>query len=291
MARSLLVINPASRRARRHSFCSRLLRELSGLSPGFEVVVSSSASQPASLARQAVQLGYEMVVAVGGDGLVSQIAAELVGSRTVLGIIPAGAGNDFARGLGIPLGLKGALRVLAQGGVRWVDVGQACRRHFFSVAVTGFAAEVNRRANRLSRLSLPQIYTLTTLATVFSYRPRHFALSLEGKERHYYGWMVAVGNTWSCAAGMALLPAACPDDGLLDICVVQGINRVQLLLAFPRVFLGSHVYHKGVASLRAREVTLNADPPCEVYADGERLGTLPLTLSVWPRALGVRVPL
>ena len=154
----------------------------------------------------------------------------------------------------------------------------------------GLAAEVNRRANRLSRLPLPQIYTLATLAAVFAYQPLRFTVITNGREGHYYGWMVAAGNTWSCAAGMALLPAAQPDDGLLDVCVIGGINRGQLLLAFPRVFGGSHVYHKGVETLRVREMRVQADSPCDIYADGERIGTLPATLSVVPQALKVIVP-
>jgi diacylglycerol kinase (ATP) len=213
-----------------------------------------------------------------------------VGSEAALGIVPAGVGNDFARGLGIPLQMPGACQVLAQGSVRTVDVGRANGRYFFSVAVSGLAAEVNRRANQLSWLPLPGIYMITTLATIFAYQPLRFTVSADGHESCYYGWMMAAGNTWSCAAGMALLPAAQPDDGLLDVCIVEGIGRGQLLFAFPRVFLGSHVYHKGVETVRVREMTVQADSPCDVYADGERVGSLPVTLSVVPHALKVIVP-
>lgn len=290
MAKRLLIVNPASRRARSRRFFSRLIQELHALGLGSEVAVSRSPAHPAELTREAVQRGYDLVVAVGGDGLVSQVARELVGSETALGIVPAGVGNDFARGLGIPLRMPEACRVLAQGSVRTVDVGRVNDRYFFSVAVIGFAAEVNRRANQLSWFPFPGIYTVTTLATIFTYKPLCFTVSADGRESCYYGWMMAAGNTWSCAAGMALLPAARPDDGLLDVCVVEGIGRGQLLFAFPRVFLGSHVYHKGVETVRVREMTMQADSPCDIYADGERVGALPATLSVVPRALKVIVP-
>lgn len=290
MAKRLLIMNPASRRARWKFFFSHLIRELHAAGLACEVVVSRSPTHPIELAREAVERKYGAVVVAGGDGLVSQVARELMGSETALGIVPAGVGNDFARGLGIPLRLAEACRVLAQGSVRTVDVGRANDRYFFSVAVIGLAAEVNRRANRLSRLPLPGIYTITTLATIFAYKPLCFTVSANGRESRYYGWMVAVGNTWSCAGGMALLPAARPDDGLLDVCVVSGMNRGQLLLAFPRVFFGSHVYHEGIETVRVREMTVQADSPCDVYADGERVGTLPVTLSVMPRALKVMVP-
>ena len=290
MAKRLVIVNPASRRARHESFCSRLAREIRAQGGGYDIVTSRSAAHAGVLAREAAAQRYDAVVAVGGDGLVNHVARELVGSETALGIVPAGVGNDFARGVGLPLRLTEACRVVASGRVRALDVGSANGRYFFSVAVIGLAAEVNRRANRLRRFHLPKLYMLTTLATVFAYKPRCFTVSGDGHEGSYYGWMIAAGNTWSCAAGMALLPAARPDDALLDVCVIGALGRGQLLLAFPRVFLGSHVYHKGVEMMRVKSLAVSADAPCDLYADGERLGSLPVMLSVVPGALRVITP-
>ena len=230
-----------------------------GVTP--EICYSAAPHEPARLAREALAGGAAAVVGIGGDGLVSQVATELVGSGTPLGIIPAGRGNDFARGLGIPLDTPAACAIVAAGRQRRIDVGQANGRYFFSVAVVGFAAEINRRANALTRLRTNGVYTLLTLATVFRSRPQLFSLEYEGGRRRCYSWLVAVGNTWSSGRGMALVPAARPDDGQLDACVVNGMGRLELLSVFPRVFKGRHVYHTGVETLRDSAMTIHADRP------------------------------
>ena len=267
---------------------SRLLQTLGLVT---RVLYSRSPTNPAEFARVAVHDRCPLVVAVGGDGLVSQVASELVGSDTVLGIIPAGVGNDFARGLGIPLDIGQACAVLAQGHARRIDVGQANDRYFFSVAGMGFAAEVNRRANQFRRLRVNALYTILTVTTLFTYEPLLFTITYDGHERRCYSWLIAVGNTWSCARGMALVPAARPDDGVLDACVVNGMGKLELLYMFPRVFRGTHIYHTGVDTLRGREISVQADRPCDIYADGERIGPLPVVLKAVPQALSVMVPL
>jgi diacylglycerol kinase (ATP) len=220
----------------------------------------------------------------------NQVANELVGSETTLGVIPAGVGNDFARGLGIPLDTAQACEVLSTGQSKRIDVGQANERYFLSVAVLGFGAEVNRRANQFQRVRINALYTVLTVATVFTYRPLSFTLTYDGQERRCFSWMIAVGNTRSSARGMALVPAARPDDGLLDACIVNGMGKLELLYTFPRVFTGRHIYHTGIETLRGREIMVSADRPCEIYADGERVGSLPVVLRAVPKALNVIVP-
>jgi diacylglycerol kinase (ATP) len=285
-----LIVNPVSGKGRGAAVAEQVSRTLRESGLANEVVYSRSPSDPAELARVAVRDRCPLVIGVGGDGLVSQVASELVGSDTVLGIIPAGVGNDFARGLGIPLDVAQACAVLAHGDTRRVDVGQANERYFFSVAVMGFAAEVNRKANQFRRLRVNALYTMLTVATVFTDDPLFFTVTYDGYERRCYSWLIAVGNTWSCARGMALVPGARPDDGLLDACIINGMGKLELLYIFPRVFRGRHIYHTGIETLRGREITVRADSPCEIYADGERIGPLPVVLKAVPQALSVMVP-
>ena len=283
-----MIVNPTSGKGRGLKVAeqaSRVLRE-HGLST--EVIFSRSPDDPTALARAAVRDGCPLVIGVGGDGLISQIANELVHTGTALGIIPAGVGNDFVRGLGLPLDVEGACRVIVNGKARAIDVGQVNARYFFSVAVLGFGAEVNRRANRFRRFRMNALYTLLTVSTMFSYKPLTFTVAYDGRERRCFSWMIAVGNTWSSARGMALVPAARPDDGMLDACIINGMSAWELLLSvFPRVFKGRHIYHTGVETLQGREITVSADGPCEIYADGERIGELPVVLKAVPQALKV----
>ena len=286
-----LIVNPTSGRGRGARIAEQASRFLQNLGLTNEVMRSCSPEEPTELARLAVREGCPLVIGVGGDGLIHQIANVLVHTDTALGVIPAGVGNDFARGVGIPLDLEGACRTIAQGVPRKIDVGQVDDRYFCSVAVLGFGAEINRRANQLRRFRVSALYSLLTITTALSYKPLKFTVTYSGQDRRCFSWMIAVGNTWSSGRGMALVPSARPNDGLLDACVINGMGKWELLLsAFPRVFKGRHVYHTGVDTLRGREIIIDADSPCDVYADGERIGTLPVILKAVPQALKVLLP-
>ena len=287
-----LIVNPSSGRGRGSAVAKQASQLLDKQGVAHEVMYSRSPDDPARLAQESMRDGAAAVVAIGGDGLVSQVASELVNTDTPLGIIPAGRGNDFARGLGIPLDIAGACATIATGHSRRIDVGQANGHYFFSVAVIGFAAEINRKANTFTKLRVNALYSLLTIATIFTDQPQPFTVTYDGRKRRCYCWMIAVGNTWSSARGMALVPAARPDDGQLDACIINGMGKFELLLCvFPKVFRGRHLYNTGVDTIRGREMTIESDHPCDIYADGERIGPLPVTLKAIPRALSVFVPL
>ena len=286
-----LIVNPTSGRGRGSTVAKQASQLLDKQGVTHEVIYSRSPDDPARLARESIRERTAAVVAIGGDGLVSQVAGELVETDTPLGIIPAGRGNDFARGLGIPLDIAGACATIVTGHQQRVDVGQANGRYFFSVAVMGFAAEINRKANTFTKLRVNALYSLLTVITIFTDEPQPFTVEYEGRRRRCYSWMIAVGNTWSSARGMALVPAARPDDGQLDACIINGMGKFELLLSvFPKVFRGRHLYHTGVDTIRGREMTIESDRPCDMYADGERIGPLPVILKAVPQALSVFVP-
>src|SRR5215470_7629096 len=187
---ALLIVDPVSGKGRGAAVAERASRTLREGGLANEVVYSRSPADPGELACAAVRDRCPLVIAVGGDGLVSQVAGALVGSDSALGVVPAGVGNDFARGLGIPLDPVQACTLLTRGRVRKVDVGQANGRYFLSVAAMGFAAEVNRRANQFRRLRVSALYAALTVTTVFTYRPLSFVVTYDGGERRCYSWLI-----------------------------------------------------------------------------------------------------
>ncbi|MBM4255536.1 MAG: diacylglycerol kinase family lipid kinase [Deltaproteobacteria bacterium] len=285
-----LIVNPTSGRGRGAKVAEQVSRILNARGVVHELCASATPDEPTKLAQAAVKDGCPCVVAIGGDGLVHQVANVLVGTETTLGIIPAGIGNDFVRGLRLPLEIDKAVEVIVDGVDQRVDVGQANDRYFLSVAVIGLAAEINRRANQFKRLRVSALYTALTVISVFLDRPVRFTIQYDGQIRQCFSWLVAIGNTWSSARGMALVPAARADDGILDACIVNGMGKIELLYTFPRVFAGRHIYSTGIDSIRGRELTVSAASPCSVFADGEYVGPLPMTLRAVPRALQVRMP-
>jgi diacylglycerol kinase (ATP) len=259
---------------------------------GFTVQVRQGrdADDARRLAQQAVDAGVHGLVAVGGDGLVHLAVQALAGRDTALGVVPAGTGNDAARALGIPRrDPKAAADVLVAGRVRTVDLGRAGPTYFLSVLSAGFDAVVNERANRMRRPRGRLRYTVATLAELGVFQPLPYTLDLDGNAKEVSAMLVAVGNGPSFGGGLRITEGARHDDGLLDVVLFHPVARPDLVRTYPRLYRGTHTRHPAYEHHRVHQVTVAA-PGVVAYADGERVGPLPLTATVAPGALKVLAP-
>jgi diacylglycerol kinase (ATP) len=239
------------------------------------------------LARQAVERGVETLVVVGGDGLVHLALQSLVHSETSLGIIPSGTGNDAARYFDIPRkDPRAAADVVIAGRSRTVDVARTGPTYFLCVLSAGFDAVVNERANDMRWPRGQMKYNLATLAELRTFKPLPYVLDLDGNTKSTHAMMVAVGNGQSFGGGLRITEGALLDDGLLDVVLFHPISKPDLVRTYPRLFNGTHTTHPAYEHHRVREVTVAA-PGIVAYADGERLGPLPLTVTAVPKALKV----
>ncbi|RFA22718.1 diacylglycerol kinase family protein [Subtercola boreus] len=249
----------------------------------------------AAAARAAVADHPDALVVVGGDGMVS-LGVNIVGGTSVpLGIVPTGTGNDSARGLGIPFEFDAsmaALRSAFERGPRTIDLGYLTHAGgemwFASALSAGFDARVNERANHMKRPRGASRYTIALLVELLRLRPRRYTLEVDGVRRTVDSVLLAVANNSSIGGGMMIAPDARLDDGLLDLFIVDPISRVRFLRLFPKVFKGTHAGLPIVSLSRVREVTVAVNSGDIVaYADGERVGPLPVTVSVRAGALRV----
>ncbi len=248
------------------------------------------ADEARELARGAVDDGVEVLVVVGGDGAVNLAVNVLAGSGTQLGIIPAGTGNDAARSLGVPLSDPAAAAdVVVAGRVRTVDLGRVGEKYFLCVLSAGFDALVNDRADGMRRPRGQARYALATLAELRRLRPSSYHLALDGDRLDVSAVVVAVGNGPSFGGGLQVAVGAVLDDGLLDLVLFHPVTRTDLVRTFPRLYRGAHTRHPAYEHHRVRETTI-AGPRTVVYADGERLGPLPVTVCAVPGALQVLAP-
>lgn len=226
-------------------------------------------------------------------------------TQTALGIVPAGTGNDIARGLGLPVGdLPACIDLLvqhltSQAAARPVDAVRCTRgpagavrgdeRWFAGVLGAGFDAVVNERANgwRWPRGHLR--YDLAIVRDLPVFTPRTYRLTLDGEQWATQAMLVAIGNGPSYGGGMRVCPDAIFDDGLMDVLVVAPMSRTRFMALYPRVYSGTHVSHPSVQVRRAASLRIECDG-IVAYADGERLWPLPLHLDVVPHALHVLAP-
>ena len=285
------IVNPVAGRGRTRKLLPDLERAADAA--GIELHISPEPGAPTKLAVAATDARHDLV-AVGGDGLVTEVAGVAADAGCRLAIVPTGAGNDFARVLGYePKQPLRAFDALARGTDRLVDLGRVNGRWYTCVTASGFDAEANRWANTVQRLSGTSLYIAAVLRTLAVYKPYPFRLTVDGDTHDVKAWLVAVGNGPAYAGGMRVAPAARLDDGLLDVTVVGAMSRPQFLWNFPKVFKGNHVHHEMVLTFRGAHVHLEAlddSVPMEVYADGERVGPLPGTMEAVRDALTVRVP-
>lgn len=254
--------------------------------------------EPTRSLEHAVELALEaaadgrIAAAFGGDGLVGAVAGALRHSDGIVGVLPGGRGNDFARVLGIPSDPVAAVEVLLSGTVAPIDLGEVQGRTFVGIASCGFDSEANRIANETRVVRGNLVYAYGALRALAAWRPARFELILDGERRHVVtGYSVGAANSKAYGGGMYAAPGALLDDGLLDVVTLAAMPKRRFLLSLmPKVFKGTHLEEPEVTVLRAAEVTISADRPFAVYADGDPIAELPATIRALAAAVQVVVP-
>ncbi len=278
-----LLVNPASRRGAADANEVEADLERSGFR-----VLRLSPSGPDAIADEIERADPERVVAVGGDGLIHDSLPALAGTTIVLGIVPSGTGNDFARSLGLPRRRRSATR-RSLGPDCAVDLlrvafDDGTSAFAATVVTSGFSGRVNKTANERSFPRGQLKYTAASFTELR--RLRSSEVVVEGSpELSGPSTIVAVANTRHFGGGMAIAPRADPTDGLLDLTIVGDVTAWQLALVLPTVFVGQHVHHPLVHTTTAKSVGIQQTD--EVWADGERIGSGAFTVEVIPAGLRV----
>jgi YegS/Rv2252/BmrU family lipid kinase len=213
-------------------------------------------------------------------------------STGIVGILPGGRGNDFARVLGIPLEPVAACSVLATGNVKALDLGEANGNTFVGIASCGFDSEANRIANQAKLIRGNLVYAYSAIRALAGWRPATFELTLDGGRKHVItGYSVGAANSKAYGGGMYAAPGAELDDGLLDIVALAQMPKRRFLTSLmPKVFKGTHIDEPEVTVLQASEATISADRPFTMYADGDPIAELPVTVRALRAAIQVVVP-
>ena len=254
------------------------------------VVRTEAPGHATALAEEASREGWTPVVGVGGDGTLQEIANGLVrsGGDSVLGAVPAGAGNDFGRSMGLPSDTRQAVEEALGGPVRTIDLSHCGERYFLNAGGVGFDAEVARAVTHAPRAlrfgSVP--YVVYVLRELVRHRKHDLTVEVDGEVIERRSLFVAVANGPFYGGGMMICPEARRDDGMLDVRVVGEMPRREVLRLLPKVFSGGHVGHPLVDYRRAAVVRVGGDSTW-VHLDGEPQGTVPVEFRAEPGALRV----
>ncbi|WP_329569659.1 diacylglycerol/lipid kinase family protein [Kitasatospora sp. NBC_01266] len=242
-------------------------------------------------ARSAAENG-EVVVAVGGDGMVRDVADGTVRGGGTMAIVPAGRGNDLARTLRLP-GVEepeAAARLLLAGRRRAIDVLEVNGVIAPGNVYIGIDALATRIINAGRGLPALLLYRLAPLRAILGWRAAGYTLSVDGERREVRGHTVVVANSGAYGHGLRIVPTAVLDDGLLDVMVVGDGPRAKVVAFMREAKRGTHLRRPEVDVRTAREVTVDADRPIPVCADGDEIAVLPARIRILPGALTLLVP-
>ena len=256
-----------------------------------DVVPTERPRHATELALRALDEGRRLVVAIGGDGTMNEVASALVGTDATLGLIPCGSGNGLGRYLGIPGPGKGAYRALLAGHTRLIDSGLAAGHRFFNAMGLGFDAEISARFNALGSRGLPA-YARTTLKTLLGYRPQHYVIRGDGfSPLSAPAFLVAVANSDQYGNDCFIAPHARVDDGLLDLTLLRRLTFFNALPLAERLFTKRIDGSPSVVRLRAPRFVIERSAAGPIHTDGEvRECGREVEVAVHPSSLRVAVP-
>jgi len=286
-----LVINPVSGQGKGAQIGTHVAGYLNSRGMSYEIIIGRNGIDQADLLQRFLDRIPDCsgVIAVGGDGLLHLVLQKIIPAQVPLALIPAGTGNDFVRTLGWSLeDVDTILEAVLTKKPRSVDLGVVDGEWFAAILSTGFDSIVNERANAMSWPRGPQKYNAAIAIELPRFAPRHYEIVLDDRTISTQAMLIAVANGRSYGGGMLVCPHADISDGYFDVMVLHPVSKLEFIKVFPRVFKGTHITHPAVEIVRSKSVKITAD--AVAYADGERIGQLPVSAQCMPGALMTWLP-
>lgn len=301
-----VIVNPESNRGRTRKRWAEIRDGLKSVIREFKVDFTEKPSHATDLAREAIKDGTELVIGVGGDGTMNEIAngfyegRRIINPEAAMGLVPSGTGCDLIKSLNIPVGLKGALRVIDGAPSVRMDVGQVRfrsnagteeERYFLNVADFGLGGEVVREVTERRLQRRASSYVRCLITTMARYKNKRVRIRVDGRDLPDGEYLIgAVANGRIFGKGMKVAPDARLDDGLFDAVLVRGFRFFEFCRHGWKLANGTHVTHPKVTVVRGRTIEASSPGGEEVLLelDGDQLGRLPATFEVVPRNLLVK---
>jgi diacylglycerol kinase (ATP) len=273
-----LVINPVSGQGKGTTVGTYVAGYLNQHKISFTIVTGNSSIALGDHLRTFINKNPECegIIAVGGDGLMHLVIQIAVPAQIPFTVIPAGTGNDFVRTLGWSLvSLDEQLLSVTTTKPSSIDLGLVDGEWFGAILSTGFDSIVNEKANSMQWPKGPMKYNAAIAFELPRFQPRHYEITLDDRTISTEAMLIAVANGRSYGGGMLVCPHANINDGLFDVMVLHPISKIEFMKVFPRVFAGTHISHPAVEIVRSKTVSIESK--AVAYADGERIGQLPVS--------------
>ncbi len=267
----LFILNPISGAKNRvEDIIDFIAAELAPSGHQYDFACTTHAGEARALSENAVQEGYQIIVAAGGDGTINEVASSLVGcQQTCLGIIPLGSGNGIARSLGVPLNLRKAIQQLLQPGRLFIDIGKVNDHFFVGICGIGFDANIGKKFQDFG-IRGPLPYFFIGFKEFLLYHAQEFNLHLNDQQLQIRPLLVAIANTPQYGNGAVIAPGADPSDGILDICILPEVNLLKAAALTRRLFCGTIHIATEYRHYRGKEFRITCSSgQCIIHTDGE----------------------
>ncbi|MFB0564585.1 MAG: diacylglycerol kinase family protein [Candidatus Aminicenantaceae bacterium] len=301
-----VIVNPESDKGRTRKKWKQIKEALKSFLKEFKYEFTEKPFQAIEITRTAIKEGNELIIGVGGDGTMNEIAngfyenKEIINPETMLGIVPSGTGCDLNKSLNIPSGLEESLKVIIQAPSALIDVGKVTfkshsgeeeERFFLNVADFGIGGEVVRKVNLNRMERKASSYLRCLLSTAVKYRSKKLKIEIDKEkipEGEYFVGAVANGRIFG--KGMKIAPEARLNDGLFDIVLVKGMKLLEFFCNCWKIYTGIHLSHPKISLIRGKKIKVlpREDEDVLIELDGEGLGKLPATFEIFPHSFLVK---
>ncbi len=283
----LFVINPISGGKAKYNFPEKIDKYLDKSKFDYECVFTEYHGHGSILAAEAVKNGADILVAVGGDGTINEVAAEVEGTDKLMGIIPFGSGNGLARSLGIPIRNVQAIQRINNLHVSKIDSGTFNGRKFFNMAGIGFDAQISSRFAENVKRGLSS-YIKIAFSEVSNYRSQYYRLNIDGKECEHKAFMISIANSSQYGNNAHISPFASLNDGLLDICILKPFPLYKFPALVLRMFRKNTHKSNYLEIIQGSKIIITRVNTGVVHLDGEpfTLGTT-LHIGINPHSLNI----
>lgn len=284
------IINPISGVGRKKIIEGVIREQIDTGKYDFDIVYSEAACHATELSRKAAENNYDIVVAVGGDGSVNEVSKGLIGTKTSLGIIPAGSGNGLARHLKIPFNPAKAVKVINEAYSIMIDTVKVNNETFISIAGVGFDALIAKKYAKAGKRGFWSYFKIITQEYI-SYKPKKYILNIDGKQIKTKALLIAFANSSQFGYNTSISPDAELQDGLVDVCIFQKAPFLEVPFISNLLFLKQIDKTKYVEIIKAKNVIVERKRNRVINVDGEpvKVGKT-LNITVNPMSVRVIIP-
>lgn len=286
-----IVANPVAGRGRVGKLLPQIRQLFDQHNLKYEIALTEAPGHGTALAKEAADKGWDNVIAIGGDGTMNEVLNGIMGTPASMGFVPLGTGNDLARSLGIPLDMKEAVTILAQGRTTAMDIGKDRDGYFGIILGLGFPSDVMHHVNTTKNIFRGSLaITASIIQVVNKLQPYPVHIELDDGKLDTTVMGIFILNTRFTGGGLQIAPDAKYDDGILDVVIMHQMSKLDFLSTLPKAYQGKHLSNPRCELFQTKTIKVTTAEPMRKLFDGNVFGSSPVDAQVMPEALKIWVP-